>query len=193
MIAFLLKLALGSLNGVRSAFTWLFADARRWMGALIVLIALYALHERNGWNKCEADGVAYKAAVAKASADNRVAQAKLLADQKAKFDASAEKTDALYETELANARSAADRYKLAHRVPASNGGIGAAASPAQGDAAGVPETTPADAELVAVTGADIDACTTDYVNAKAAYDWGQDLVSKGVAEFGSDAPQPPAP
>lgn len=183
MIDCLLKLALGGLNGARGAFAWLFADARRWMGALIVLIALYALHERNGWSKCEADGAAYKTAVAKASADNHAAQAKLIADQKAKFDASAEKSNALYQTELANARSAADRYKLAHRLPAPSGGIGTPASPAQGDAAGVPETAPAEADYVAVSAADFDASVADYTYAQACYDWAQDLLARGVAEF----------
>lgn len=117
-----------------------------------------------------------------ASAANAVAQKKAIADQKAKFDDAARIADETFQAQLAAARSAADRYKLTHRVPSPAASVGPGAAAGQTDAPAVSETAPAEADIY-VSAADFDASVTDYTYARACYDWAQDLVTKGAAEF----------
>lgn len=184
MTALALKLLLGGWGWIKSAFAWVFSDIRHVLIIALGIVALWGWHEHSGKLKCQANDAAYRAQVAQASKDNAAAQKAVNAQQKQTFNGSAEKTNAVYPVAYKAAHNAAAAYRAANRVrPAPTDSVGPAAAP-ESHPAGVPETAPADAELVAVTGADIDACTTDYVNVKAAYDWGQDLVAKGVAEFG---------
>lgn len=57
----------------------------------------------------------------------------------------------------------------------------AAAGAVKSDAAAIPQVTPA-APIVAISEPDIRACDSAYVYAKSAYDFGQDLIAKGLAE-----------
>lgn len=174
--------ALKGWGFLKAGFTWLFSDIRHLLIVVLGLAALWGWHEHSGKLECQRNDSKYRAEVKAASAANAAAQAKLIADQKAKFDASAEKANATYEAQLALARSAADRYKLTHIVRAGTTSVSGGTSSQKGDPAG-PVQEPAAATIVYVTEPDYDACVTDYAYAKAAYDWAQDLVSKGAAEF----------
>jgi len=183
MPLWLVSFALKSWGFLKGAFTWLFSDIRHLLIAALALVALWGWHEHNGKLECQRNDAAYRASVKQASAANAAAQAKLIADQKVKFDTAAEKANATYEAQLAVARTAADRYKLSHRVQPGTSGIGTPATAGEGDAAEPAENAPTGSELVAVTSQSFDACTVDYTYAKQVYDWAQDLIGKGAAEF----------
>lgn len=122
-------------------------------------------------------------AAKKASDENAVAQQAANTKQKQSFDSSAETTNVQYPKVLADNRSAADRYKSLHRVQPGTPSVSPGSTAPQADPAKPAEIAPAGTELVTITGSDIDACTVDYTYAQSVYDWAQDLVSKGTAEF----------
>lgn len=99
-----------------------------------------------------------------------------LAAVEAQYRSKADEADQSYRVELADARSAADRYIATHRVR------GTFASPSSGPtataedrAAGVLPPVP-DAALVAVTDRDVQACTDAYIYAVKARDWALTLT-----------------
>ncbi len=91
--------------------------------------------------------------------------------QEAVYQARAQEADNAYQTQLATARYAADRYIAAHRVqPAAiAGGSGAAPATAQSGGAGIPAPMPADA--VMVSAGDVQACTDAVTYGLKAREW----------------------
>ena len=103
-------------------------------------------------------------------------QATVIAQQalrhtEAVYQAKAQEADHAYQTQLAAAQSAADRYIAGHRVHAAGGAGSASSTPAspQGGSAAVPESLPADA--VVVSAGDVQACTSAVTYGVAAHDW----------------------
>lgn len=104
----------------------------------------------------------------------RIAQAALQHEQ-ALYRAKATEADSVYQAQLADARSAADRYIATYRVQpaevASSGG-GTAPSTA-GRSPGVPASVPADA--VMVSAGDVQTCTDAATYALKAHDWANSI------------------
>ena len=88
------------------------------------------------------------------------------------YQAKAKESDDAYTTQLAAARSAADRYISGHRVR-SDGARGASATPAspQGGNPTGPVGPDNHADMVAVSADDINACTVNSTRLQAARDW----------------------
>jgi hypothetical protein len=101
----------------------------------------------------------------------RAAAQAALHDQEAVYQARAQEADNAYQTQLAAAQSAADRYITAHRVQPATfaGGPGAAAALAQSGNAGIPAPMPADA--VMVSAGDVQACTEAVTYGLKAHEW----------------------
>lgn len=109
----------------------------------------------------------------KTERDN-AAKAKRDAETKAKEASNnAQKT---YE-QLSKDDSPVVRYIERNRVQVCPAATGAVKS----DAAAIPQVAPT-APIVAISEPDIRACDGAYVYAKSAYDYGQDLIAKGLAE-----------
>lgn len=112
--------------------------------------------------------------------DRKVALAQAAAD-KARKDAQeiAGEADKTHDALLAD-NAGLERYIADHRVQpkacaAASGGSGG------GPIAGVPPE-PAAVPVVAISEPDIRSCDSAYVYALSAYQWGQDLMAKGLAE-----------
>ncbi|WP_371432408.1 hypothetical protein [Novosphingobium sp.] len=129
-------------------------------GLLIVAGLLIAVSQyRSRVHELEALRKADAASVAKAQIE---ARAKAYAQKQAveaKYRAIAERTDHEYQEQLADARTAADRYIAAHRVrsQASQGGSGGPGAAPDDRGAGLPQDLPADAVMVSAS--DVQACT----------------------------------
>jgi hypothetical protein len=142
------------------------------VGMLALSIALgLTTVDRNQYRAAarKADATNAKFAVAQKQAG--IAARKAIADKERQYKDQAHEADQFHTAELADARSAADRYIASHRVPACHGGGasgGAAASP-QGGGAAVPASLPADAVVVA--SGDVQACTAVAKYALDAHNW----------------------
>lgn len=143
---------------------------RFWPHILAGALALATLHF---WHRAiaNAEAVRIQATQFKQAQDDatKIAQ-DALHHQEAQYQAKAQEADHAYQTQLAAAQSAADRYIAGHRVRA-DGASGASATPASasGSGAAVPESLPADA--VVVSAGDVQACTSAVTYGVAAHDW----------------------
>ena len=109
----------------------------------------------------------------------RIAQA-ALAHTEAVYRAQAQDTDHAYSVELADARTAADRYIAAHYVAARRvrgeapaRDAGGSPAPADDHGTSLPQGLPADA--VVVGAGDVQACSALYPYAVKAHDWAMSL------------------
>jgi hypothetical protein len=95
----------------------------------------------------------------------------------------AEKIDVEHDHAQDEARSAADRYIADNRLrcPADRGASGRTAPAAPGNGAGVPQSVPAPA-LVAVSDADVRACTAAATYALKAHEWATALEATNPAD-----------
>lgn len=117
-----------------------------------------------------------------ASEQARAAQVALNEQTKAKYEAAAKEADHEHAMQLDKALAAGERYALSHRVRW-NESVASGADPrAKGEGAGLPESAPAEAFMVAVSKSDFDKCSALYPYAAGAYEWGQRLIKDGVAE-----------
>lgn len=117
-----------------------------------------------------------------ASEQARAAQVALNEQTKAKYEAAAKEADHEHAMQLDKALAAGERYALSHRVRW-NESVASGADPrAKGESAGLPESAPAEAFMVAVSKSDFDKCSALYPYAAGAYEWGQRLIKDGVAE-----------
>ncbi len=126
--------------------------------------------------------VANAAAVRVQAAQFRQAQAaaaaiaqRALKHQEVTWQAKAMEADNAYHAQLADARSAADRYIAAYRVRAQafGGDAGAATARAADSGAVVPAAMPADAVMVSAN--DVQSCTNAVTYAIKARDWANQL------------------
>ena len=158
--------------------TWL-ALLRHWKLGLLALLACTATvqtwrldNAQDSLAECKtgrkADRKSYTDAQAEAK---RKAEAARLAEE-ARYRRQAEEADDAHKAQLADARSDAERYIAANRVRPQAAGRppgGPGASPESGDPR-VPESVPPHG-LVAVTEADVRACTAATVYAHRAREW----------------------
>ena len=185
---FLLLKLFGIGKWLRGAATALLGVAGRypWQSALIVaLLACGWLWHGKGKAIGQRDAALAKVEqIIQASAKARAAQ---LAVNKAAEDKSrqiAKDSDYAHAIELADARTAADRYIAANRVRP-NGAYRhrPASAPAQGDNPGGPDGLPA-AGFVVVSDSDVQACTVATSYAVAAHNQAMDKIAAGLAVGG---------
>ncbi len=169
---------LSFLGWAKTALTVL-ADlvARRpWQVALIASILFNAWLWR-GWDKAEARIDAMETAAKQSEALHRAA----IKAQQDKFDKLKKETDDGYKAALADAGDRTNQFIAANRLRGKSCAPQAAA-PGQGKGAGSPEKPAAEAELVAVTEADVKVCGSLYAYSLAAHQWAQGLIREGVAD-----------
>jgi len=94
-----------------------------------------------------------------------------LQHERAAYVIKATEADSAYQTQLVDARSAADRYGATHRLqpPTVASGSGSAPAAAEGYSTGVPASMPADA--VMVSNGDVQACSDATTYALNAHNW----------------------
>ena len=182
---FLLLKLLGIGKWLRGAATALLGVVGRypWQSACIALLALSAGLWRGNVSK-ERLIVYMKAERVKILDAQDQARAAQLAVNKAAEDKSrqiAKDSDNAHAIELADARTAADRYIAANRVrPDGAYRPGPAIATAQGDNPGVPDGLPA-AGFVVVSDSDVQACTAATSYAVAAHNQAMDKIAAGLA------------
>lgn len=117
-----------------------------------------------------------------ASEQARAAQVALNEQTTAKYEAAAKEADHEHAMQLDKALAAGERYALSHRVRWNESVASGADTRAKGEGAGIPESAPAEAFMVAVSKSDFDKCSALYPYAAGAYEWGQRLIKDGVGE-----------
>lgn len=157
-------LAIRNIGGFLSRYPWPTACV------ILLLITAYL------WNSRDNLQERYDKDVAEWQAKSKAAEA---ATKKAIADGAQAKQEAdkTYE-ELSQDRDPVIRYVRDNRLPAQCSATRPAS--AETGAPGVPEASPTEA-IVAVTETDIKACDGAWVYAQSAYEWGQSLVDKGLA------------
>ena len=147
-------------------------------GALAVF-GLFAAswHYRHAYHAEKALRQADRAAVALAQSQAEAKAQAALRQQEHIYVVKARESEHEYESNLADARAAADRYIAAHRVRnqalARNASGALASAPDRGP--GVPASLPADA-FVAVSDSDVQACTDAVTYAIGAHEWALGLI-----------------
>ena len=184
-----IKLFLG--GALKRAWGWItallgWAGRNPWQAAVVALLIGLAW-TWHGKNKANARADRAEAATAQCINEGKKNRAAAIAQVKAteaKFEKAAKETDDAHSKELAQAMSAADRYAAANRVyvrPKASS-VRPAASPSEGSDSAVLEVPAAATELVGITAADLKICTANSVYAKSAFNFGQALISAGLAE-----------
>lgn len=153
------------------------------LAALIVSLCLSAFmwHGKsvatNQRDQCQTARKADRQAYIDAEAESAAKAIAALRAQEALYQTKAKEADNAYNLDLASARSAADRYRASHRVPAIIVGRSPSSATAgtTGHDSGIPASAAADSDMVAVSNADFNACTGAVIYARAAYDWAKGL------------------
>ncbi len=167
--------ALTAEGEIKDGWRWLTASpVHALLGVVAVLLLLCGLfwHE---WavKALQVEHLAGEIAqfkTAQANATNMAREA--LHHQEQVYQAKAQDADHAYQTQLAAAQSATDRYISTHRVRAdvASGAGGTVASASGGGASGTDGPDHA-ADMVAVSADDINACTVNTQRLQAARDW----------------------
>ncbi|NBW44232.1 MAG: hypothetical protein EBR45_01490 [Betaproteobacteria bacterium] len=136
-------------------------------------LALAANHYRHAYHAEKALRRADRAAYAAAQSEATVIAKRALDAAEARYRSKANEADKSYLAQLADARSAADRYIAAHRVrwQAFARDASAAVAAPDGGRAGSPDGPGAAANMVAVIPADIQVCTENTLRLEAARAW----------------------
>lgn len=144
--------------------------------AVMAVMLLLARSDARHWHKLADQRAKTIAQVQIAQKLAAAAARKAIADTEARYRSQANAADTTHTAELADARTAADRYIADHRVPAcpvfrqpSN-----ATSAAQGGDPGVPASVPPNG-LVAVSEADVRSCSDAVTYAWDARAWAMGL------------------
>lgn len=163
----------GRLAGLLGkAWTWALRNPAWALCAALAALCGLLWHERD----VKAGQVAHLTAQANAFKTAQVEAASLAKQkhdkQEAAYIAKAQDADHAYQTQLAAAQSAADRYIAGHRLHADGTGS-ASATPAspQSSGAASPDRPDNPADMVAVSADDINACTVNSTRLQAARDW----------------------
>lgn len=149
--------------------------------ALIGLIAALS-HYRHAYHNARDGRIADRVAYANAQADAARIARDALTHQEAVYRAKAQDADHAHALELADARTATDRYIAAHRVRSQVAGSasGTTSTAAARDGSGVPARVPSNGVMVAES--DVHACTEAVIYANKAHDWALSLENNHVAE-----------
>lgn len=142
--------------------------------AVLGLIAA-ASHYRKAYHSARDGRIADRAAYVNAQSDAARIARDALRSTEAKYQIKAQDADHAHALELANARTAADRYIAAHRVrpQAAGSASGRASTPTARDGSGVPASLSTDGVVVAES--DVQACTDAVIYANEAHDWATSL------------------
>lgn len=182
------------LSGVSSFFVRLWT----WLGTLNVYqlgcigLGLYGAFATLSWkaeqrhadkvgvqlSKCVAARKSDQAAYAKAQDEAAAIALKQKEDVETHYAALASQKDREYESALASARDATDRYIATHgvRQPSNQGGSGTTTATADNHGSGIPQGLPA--QTVMVSADDVQACSAAVNYAIAAHDWALGLEKK---------------
>lgn len=162
--------------------------ARRypWQCACIVLCALLAwqIHGKQAASRqrdqCQAGRKADRQAYIDAEAEASAKAIAALKAQEARYTTLAKEADHAHSTDMVAANAAAADYIRTHRVPIAIVGRspGETTAASQGSGPGVHAGATADAELVAISADDINACTGAATYAMSAYDWSRSLAGE---------------
>jgi hypothetical protein len=177
---------LGVLNWVKKALT-AFLDLARRYPLQAALIASLCLAGWLWWGKREAlsDLAAEKASHAltiKAGKDAYAAQVALHAKDLAAFKAAKKDTDDAHKPKLAAALDRTDRYSADNSLRKACARFIPASPAAEGPVAESSDEPGISADMVAVTAEDVRVCTVNTVRLQSVWEWGQELVAKGLAE-----------
>lgn len=146
--------------------------------ALFAALLLITTIDRNQWRVAARASDAALAKVGPAQELALAAARKAIADTEARYKEQANEADADHAAAVADARSDADRYIAAHRVPACPGRAPSGTpAPASGGSAGVPVGMPSGA---IVGDADVHACSGAAAYALSAHEFAVGLGSSTV-------------
>ena len=153
-----------------------------WAYVALAIVAAILLAYRAGYNardeRADREMSEMLAQVSDAQERARAAQQAAMDAEQARYDELAERTDADARLAQVEAMSAADRYIERNRVRPSDRSVASDTSAApQGDGSGVPAPVPAD-PFVAVTDADVRACTVATTYAVEAFLWANRLADE---------------
>ncbi len=147
---------------------------RIWSYALAVALALGLWHYRGEWQAEKAGRASDKALYTTAQQVADAEWSAKLAKAKADYDAKAAQGDKDHEQLSRDYAALAADYKQRMRIQAPKGYAGHVQAIADSHGASVPQAAPA-APLVAITDADIDACTAAVAYGDAAHAWALSL------------------
>lgn len=143
-----------------------------------LLWAVFVTIDRNQWRAAARASDATLAKVGPAQELALERARKAIADTEARYKEQANEADANHAAAVADARSDADRYIAAHRVPACPGRApSGTTAPASGGSAGVPVSVPSGS---IVGDADVHACSGAAAYAIAAHEWALGLGTSAV-------------
>ena len=153
-----------------------------WAYAILAAIVIVWLAYRAGYNardeRADREMSEMLASVEAGQERARAAQQAAMDAEQARYDELAERTDANAEIAQVAAMDAANRYIERNRVRPSDRSVASDTSAApQGDGSGVPAPVPAD-PFVAVTDADVRACTIATTYAVEAFLWANRLADE---------------
>lgn len=159
---------------------------KRYRAMLIILPLVIAL----GVQSWRLSGVKDRLTTARATiaqleqASKSARAAQIAANQaaEARHSAIAKDIDHAHQIALAEAHSAAERFIAANRVrPNDQGSPGRSTPPAVYHGAPVGTGSDTASELVAITAADVRACTAQTLQADAGREWAERLIAEGLA------------
>ena len=161
---------------LRSAGAWLSTHPLVAICCAMALLCLLSWHE---WSVKARQVARLTAEIARfhdAQAQAADIAQEALHHQEAVYLQKAKETDDAYQAQLADARTATDRYIAAHRVRAdSAGGPGPAPATAEGQSAQSGNRSGASPDMVAVTAPDIEVCTVNTKRLEAVREWAVSL------------------
>ena len=153
-----------------------------WAYVALAIVAAILLAYRAGYNardeRADREMSEMLASVEAGQERARAAQQAAMDAEQARYDELAERTDANAEIAQVAAMDAANRYIERNRVRPSDRSVASDTSAApQGDGSGVPAPVPTD-PFVAVTDADVRACTVATTYAVEAFLWANRLADE---------------
>jgi len=138
--------------------------------ALAGLIGALA-HYRHAYHAEKALRAADRAAYVNAQAQAAAIAQEALRAAESRFRSKANEADKIYAASVSDARIRAAAYIDRMRIKAIAGSASAAFASAEGGTAGSADRPSGEADLVAVTAADVEICTTNTTRLQAAHEW----------------------
>ena len=138
--------------------------------ALAGLIGALA-HYRHAYHAEKALRAADRAAYVNAQAQAAMIAQEALRAAESRYRRNADNADKIYAASVSDARIRAAAYIDRMRIKAIAGSASAAPAGTQGGSAGSADRPGGEADLVAVTAADVEICTTNTTRLQAAHDW----------------------
>jgi len=134
-------------------------------------LALAANHYRHAYHAEKALRAADRASYVNAQAQAAVIAQEALRAAESRFRSKANEADKIYAASVSDARIRAAAYIDRMRVKTAAGSPSPAPAGTEGGSAGSADRPSGEADLVAVTAADVEICTTNTTRLQAAHDW----------------------